>query len=94
MKALGDVPNQMIKDAAVDSASRRRKVPNAGQLLGGGKRAYRVVHRGSSLTEAEARAACARAIRGSRLTADEAIRIEHCLNEHRTVPAALAAKLF
>jgi hypothetical protein len=30
----------------------------------------------------------------SRVTADEAIRIEHCLNEHRTMPAALAAKLF
>lgn len=94
LKAIGDVPNQHIKDAAVDSAARRREVPNADHLLGGGKRAYRVVFGGSALTEEEARAACARAIMDSRVTADEAIRIEHCLNEHRTMPAALAAKLF
>jgi hypothetical protein len=94
LKSVGEVPNQTIKDAAVDSASRRREVPNANQLLGGGKRAFRVVHGGVSLTEEEARAACARGLLAGRIGADDATRIEHCLNEHRAMPAALAAMLF
>ncbi|MEW9581403.1 hypothetical protein [Paraburkholderia sp. DGU8] len=94
LKALGAVPNQLIKDAAADSAARRREVLNADRLLGGGNRAYHVVHGGASLTEEEARAACARVVMSRRVIADEAMRIEHCLNEHRAMPAALAAKLF
>jgi hypothetical protein len=94
LKALGDVPNQRIKEAAIDSAARRREVPNADKLLGGGKRAYRVTHRGHSQTEAEARAACERGLLDGRIGADDATRIEHCLNEHRVMPDALAALLF
>lgn len=94
LKALGDVPNQKIKDAAIDSAARRREVPNVDRLLGGGKRAYRVTQGGNSLSEAEARAACERGLLDGRIGADDATRIEHCLNEHRAMPAALAALLF
>lgn len=94
LKALGDVPNQRIKEAAIDSAARRREVPNVDKLLGGGKRTYRVTHGGHSQTEAEARAACERGLLDGRIGADEATRIEHCLNEHRAMPVALAALLF
>ncbi|WP_433704651.1 hypothetical protein [Paraburkholderia sacchari] len=94
VKALSAVPNQQIKEAAIDSAARRREVPNADELLGGGKRAYRVTHGDRSLTEAEARAACERGLLAGRIGADAATRIEHCLNEHRAMPVALAEKLF
>ncbi|RKR44578.1 hypothetical protein [Paraburkholderia sp. BL17N1] len=93
VKALGDVPNQRIKEAVIDSAARRREVPNADTLLGG-KRAYRVTHGGHSQGEAEARAACERGLLDGRIGADDATRIEHCLNEHRAMPVALAALLF
>ncbi|MEM5330379.1 hypothetical protein VSR34_27785 [Paraburkholderia sp. JHI2823] len=94
VKALGAVPNQKIKEAASDSAARRREVPNADELLGGGKRAYRVTHGDRSLTEAEARAACERGLLAGRIGADDATRIEHLLNEQRPLPPGLVAKLF
>jgi hypothetical protein len=94
LKPLGEVPNQLTKDAAIDSASCFREVPNVDRLPGGRKRAYHVVLGGVTLTEEEARAACARAVMSNRVNADEAIRVEHCLNEHRTMPAALVAKFF
>lgn len=94
LKALGDVPNQKIKEAAIDSAARRREIPNIDKLLGGEKRAYRVTRGGHSLSEAEARAACERGLLNCRIGADDATRIEQCLNEHRAMPATLAALLF
>lgn len=94
LKAIGDVPNLKIKEAAIDSAARRREVPNVDRLLGSGKRAYRVTCGGHSLSEAEARAVCERRLLDGRIGADDATRIEHCLNEHRAMPAALAALLF
>ncbi|MEW9584010.1 hypothetical protein [Paraburkholderia sp. DGU8] len=52
--------------------------------------AHREANGGQSLTEADARAACERGLLNGLVDADDATRIEHCLNEHGAMPVGLA----
>jgi hypothetical protein len=49
---------------------------------------------GRMLTPDQARAACLKAVAEERMTVDEASKVEHHLNNRRTMPRELAGKLF